>query len=173
MSARKLELEYVRSHPRARSGRAILFIAALFFALDSAWYYHQNREQLLASETLLARAKLRPSVKAQPLRKVTDEEYASARKTVARLSTPWNRLFGALEAAQTERIALLSVEPDAEKRTVTITGEAKDYLAALSYVASLSAQEDLHRVYLMRHEQRGSAQRPLGFTISATWSENR
>lgn len=106
------------------------------------------------------------------MREVGAEEIAFARETVSRLSTPWQSLFGAVEAGHTDSVALLSIEPDADARTVTITGEAKDYLAALSYMASLAQQQALRRVHLVRHETlRGGSRRPLAFTISAGWEE--
>jgi hypothetical protein len=102
------------------------------------------------------------------------EEYAFARDTVRRLSTPWTTLFQALEAAQTERIALLAIEPDVENRTLSVSGEAKDYLGTLTYVANLADQKTLARVHLARHEvRRGPQQRPVAFTVSAAWKEER
>ena len=101
------------------------------------------------------------------------EEVAFARDTVRRLATPWERLFGALEAAQMDGVALLSVEPDAEGRTVNVTGEAKDYLATLTYVGHLNEEPALKRVHLVRHEARDGSERPVLFTVSAAWKHVR
>jgi Tfp pilus assembly protein PilN len=97
-------------------------------------------------------------------------ERAFARQTIKRLSMPWDELFDALEASGNGSIALLAIEPDAEARTVSLSGEAKDYLSALTYVANLGEQKTLTRVHLVRHELRQSgAVRPVAFVVSASW----
>lgn len=102
------------------------------------------------------------------------QEYAFARDTVRRLATPWDDLFLDLERAHSDRVALLAIEPDAENRTVRVSGEAKDYLGTLTYVANLAGQKTLTRVYLARHEiRRGPQQRPVSFTVSAAWREKQ
>lgn len=171
----RLELNYLRPGRRFRKARYVLAAAAVAFTLDSAWQYHAVKSDIATKEERLARA---GPVSQEPspasLRPVNPEEYAFARETVGRLSTPWDRLFRALEAAKTERVVLLAIEPSMDQRTVMITGEAKDYLAALSYMASLADQDALRRVHIVRHEpQRAPSQRSLGFTISAAWREER
>jgi len=75
---------------------------------------------------------------------------------VQRLSLPWDELFIALESAASDRVALAAIEPDTKKGTVTISGDGKDYLAALSYVLNLSKTEGLEHVQLVRHEQKAN-----------------
>ena len=53
---------------------------------------------------------------------------------------------------------------------MTISGDGKDYLAALSYVLNLSRTEGLAGVQLVRHEQKQRRQRPVSFAVSAAWS---
>jgi hypothetical protein len=55
---------------------------------------------------------------------------------------------------------------------VKITGDSKDYLAALSYVLNLSRAEGLSSVQLVRHETKQN-ERSVGFTISASWEGAR
>jgi hypothetical protein len=87
---------------------------------------------------------------------------------------PWERLFGALESAASDQVALLGLEPDPKTGTVLISGESKDYLAALSYVLNLSQAEALERVQLVRHELKSNdPQGAVSFAVSAAWSETR
>ena len=67
------------------------------------------------------------------------------RETVQRLSLPWDELFSALESAASDKVALAGIEPDPRNGTVTISGDSKDYLAALSYVLNLSRTEGAGR----------------------------
>ena len=51
---------------------------------------------------------------------------------------------------------------------MTISGDGKDYLAALSYVLNLSRTEGLERVQLVRHEQKPTT-KAVSFAVSAAW----
>jgi hypothetical protein len=69
-------------------------------------------------------------------------------------------------------VALLAIEPDTKSGTVKISGDSKDYLAALGYVLNLSQADTLSHVQLVRHEVRqNDPQRPVSFSISAAWNE--
>jgi Tfp pilus assembly protein PilN len=141
-------------------GRVLLALAA-GVALDAAWSYHAARSTLNENQ---ARVAQRTPGGAAP--KATPQEVAAVRETVQRLALPWDQLFGALESATSDKVALAGIEPDAKAGTVTITGDGKDYLAALSYVLNLSRTEGLERVQLVRHEQKNEG---VSFAVSAAW----
>jgi hypothetical protein len=172
---RPLELDFERPRRPSRATQAVLLAIALAFAGDVAWNHLQTREELRSVRERLAQRPVQSSserslikVAAQP---VNEEEYAFARETIGHLSTPWNALFQALEAARIDSIAIVSVEPDPAARTVTVRGEAKNYLAALSFVANLREQRALRDVYLVRHESSAIEPRlPMQFSVTASWS---
>jgi Tfp pilus assembly protein PilN len=145
-------------------GRVLLALAA-GVALDAAWSYHAARSTLSENQ---ARVAQRTPGGAAP--KATPQEVAAVRETVQRLSLPWDELFSALESATSDQVALAGIEPDAKAGTVTIMGDGKDYLAALSYVLNLSRTEGLERVQLMRHEQKNEGSGAVSFAVSAAWS---
>lgn len=98
-------------------------------------------------------------------------EWRGAEQAVQRLALPWDELFGRVEAAANERVALLAIEPDVGRRELSITGEALDYLDVLTYVARLGEPGMLSDVHLVRHELRQDDPRqPLRFTVAARWS---
>ncbi len=182
MTMRRLEFDFLRSRRRPGWAAWTLLAIALAFVLDlgHSWYVLEG-EIARKEARLAAQAGQTPpselikvsSQRAAP-NPVREGELAAARDTLLRLSVPWDALFGALEAAQTERTSLISIEPDATSGIVTLTGEAKDYLAALSYVANLEQQKALARVHLARHEIRQTdPQRPVVFAISASWKERK
>jgi biopolymer transport protein ExbD len=76
----------------------------------------------------------------------------------------------ALESAASDKVALAAIEPDPKAGTVTISGDGKDYLAALSYVLNLSRTEGLERVQLVRHEQKNEGNGAVSFAVSAGWA---
>lgn len=167
---KKLHIDFTGRRRRAPWAARILLAAALAVCLDMGLSYRDLRASLALHEAQLGQAK---PVQAAA-RSVPAEELAAVRETVDRLATPWERLFGALESAASDKVALLGIEPDSKSGTVVISGDSKDYLAALSYVLSLGRNEGLERVQLLRHEVKADdPQAPVSFAVSARWSEAR
>ena len=167
----RLDLDFAARGRRSPWAGAVLFAVALAVAGDAAWSYVHARRQLAQAEVLLARAQPRHAARAVA---ATPEELAAARDTVQRLALPWPGLFGALESAASDDVALLAIEPDARSGKVTISGDSKDYLAALAYVLNLSRSEALSGVELVRHEvKQNDPRHPVAFSVSAAWKEAR
>lgn len=146
-------------------GRLLLAIAC-FVMVDAGLSYQTARKAVRENEARLA--KRAPAARAP---KASAQEVAAVRETVQRLSLPWDELFMALESAATDKVVLAAIEPDTGKGTVTISGDGKDYLAALSYVANLSRSESLDRVQLVRHEHKANdPNSAVSFAVSAAWS---
>jgi hypothetical protein len=172
-----LHLDFYAARPCSRwTGRA-LFALALVFSAQVGTSYVNVRQALDLGEAQLARS-------AQPLHAATaaggatqrasPEEMRTARETIERLSLAWGNLFTALESTPGEDVALLAIEPDTRTGTALISGEGKDYAAALHYVSRLGAAKSLRDVYLVRHEMRsGESRRPLAFSVSASWKQGR
>ena len=159
-----LELDFVRRRRGSPWAGRVLLAVGLGFAGDVGLSYVKARNAVVDAEARIGRA----SGQFQPARKVAPEEVAAARETVQRLALPWDELFTSLESAASEDVALLAIEPDPKSGTVVITGDSKDYLAALTYVLNLSRTEGLSRVQLVRHEAKQNA---VGFSVSAKWSK--
>ncbi len=97
-------------------------------------------------------------------------EVKEANQVVRQLNLPWNALFNAVEVSGGQSIALLSMEPDLQKGTVKISGEAKDLDALLNYVRQLSKHGVFGRVLLQSHHiLQDVAEKPLRFSLLADW----
>lgn len=164
----RLEINLVGRGRRSPWPGRVLLGVALALSVDLALSYRELRGAVQLNQARLARGEPR-SVPARPL---APEEIAAVRETLERLAMPWDRLFGALESAASDRVALLGIEPDPKAGTVVISGDSKDYLSALTYVLNLSSAEALNRVQLVRHEAKSSdPQGAVGFAVSAAWRE--
>jgi hypothetical protein len=163
----RIELDFIGRSARARWAPRVLLACALGLAGDMTLSYVQLLREARSNEAIVARAKPH-----KPVANASAEELALARDTVERLGLPWAKLFAAVEAAGSDQVALLAIEPDTKSGTVKITGDSKDYLAALGYVLTLSQNEALSHVQLVRHEVRqNDPQHPVAFSISAAWNE--
>ena len=167
----RLDLDFRRQGKGSRWAGRVLLAAALAVTGDMAFSYLSLVRSVEKSQALAARGAVGRDLRMAP-RNVPAEEVALARETVQRLTLPWSGLFGALESAASDQIALLSIEPDVRSGKVTISGDGKDYLAALSYVLNLSRSEALSSVQLLRHEvKQNDPQHPVAFSVSAAWNE--
>jgi len=163
----RIELDFAARSRRSQLAGTVLAAAALAVAGDAAWSYVNAKRTIAEAQALIARAQPR---KAAPA--VSPEDVAVARDTVQRLTLPWAGLFGAIESAASQDVALLAVEPDPRSGKVTISGDSKDYLAALTYVLNLSRSEALASVELVRHEvKQNDPRHPVAFSVSAAWKE--
>ncbi|HVL37641.1 MAG TPA: PilN domain-containing protein [Burkholderiales bacterium] len=165
VTLKKLEVNFAAGvAPQPWAGR-VLAVAALALLADAGLSYYQARTAIDAHQAAIARAEPR----AAPARKVPAEELAVVRDTVERLALPWERLFQALEAAASGEVTLAGIEPDPKAGTVIISGQGRDYPAALEYVQRLERSEALSRVQLVRHEARHD-RGAVTFAVSATWN---
>jgi hypothetical protein len=161
-----IHIDFCRTRGAPRWIAPLLMLVALGFCGDVAVSFVKERTSYLKNERALAALDPRSY---RPARSATAEEVAVAKDTVQRLSMPWDRLFRALEAAANDQVALLAIQPDPKAGTVLISGDSKDYLAALTYVLNLSRSDALSRVQLARHEVKQDQGKSVGFSVSATW----
>lgn len=100
----------------------------------------------------------------------TAKTVRSANQILERLHMPWETLFRDIELAQISEIALLAIEPNAERSTVMIEGEARNSSAILAYIGELEDQAALAEVRLVSHEIRQEdAEKPVRFIVTAQW----
>jgi len=164
-----LRLNFSRRRPAPRWIAPALLALALAFCADVGFSFFKAVNHIRKDEKALAALSPRQYA---PARKVGPEEIALARETMQRLATPWDKLFGALESAASDDVALLAIDPDAKAGTVLISGDSKDYLAALTYVLNLGREPSLSQVQLARHEVKANdPQKTVGFSVSATWKK--
>jgi hypothetical protein len=99
-------------------------------------------------------------------------ELRLANRVIAKIDTPWDALFGAVESAFGDQVTLLGIEPDTEQREVRLTGEAKDSAAMLDYLRQVRQSPALKEAHLTGHQINAQdSQRPIRFTIQAHWIE--
>lgn len=90
---------------------------------------------------------------------------------VMQLNLPWRALHDAIGAATPAHIALLALEPDAKKRVIKVTAEAKNSDEMIAYVEQLKRQELFAGVTLTRHEIGDQdPNQPIRFQLEAEWA---
>jgi hypothetical protein len=103
--------------------------------------------------------------------RISDTQAAAVNAAVMQLNLPWRALQDAINAATPPNIAMLALEPDARKRSMKITAEAKSSDAMIAYVEELKKQELFAGVAITRHEiNELDPARPIRFQIEAEWT---
>lgn len=171
MKLRPLQLDFHAGRRPSFWAACALALIALGLATDVGLSYGKIRGEVAAREEKLAtlNSKVRvprPAVRAD----YSKEEIAFARDTIERIAMPWDRLFMALEAAASPKVALLSIEPDAKGGSVLISGESESYLEALQYLQALRKTGVLKNVYMVKHEVQATQEQRVTFSLSAAWS---
>ena len=148
---------------------------ALLLCAAAGWTGWRLLQQQQADQATLAAARLRAAVPAPaPVGKatppVTEVQASAVNAAILQLNLPWRALHDAIADATPAEIAMLALEPDARKRSMKITAEAKSSDAMIGYVEELKKQELFGSVSLTRHEvNEQDPARPIRFQIEAEW----
>lgn len=164
---------------RARAGLGGLSLALLAAGLIAVAYVGSAQRELAArirdAESRVNRLE-QTGTRRLPVTHAEDGaalqlEVRQANAILRELAMPWNGLFTAVETSGEKDVALLSVQPDAQRRVLRLSGEARNLAALLRYVERLEKNPALSRVYLTQHEIRGQdPERPVRFALNADWT---
>jgi Tfp pilus assembly protein PilN len=160
-----------RTGPLAWAGALAALLLCLAAALMFARLQSQQRAERAELAAVRARAKL-PLAAPVPLAapRISEIQAAAVNTAVLQLNLPWRALHDAIGSATPASIALLVLEPDARKRRIKLTAEAKSSEDMIAYVAGLKQQELFSDVTLTRHEINDQdPNRPIRFQLEAEW----
>jgi Tfp pilus assembly protein PilN len=151
------------------AGFALLLCVAAAVAGADLMSRQLGHEQQLAA--LQARSNVplaAPVVSAAP---ISEPQAAAVNGAVMQLNLPWRALQEAVASATPAGVALLALEPDARKRMLRISAEARTSDEMIDYVARLKREELFSDVALTHHEINDQdPNRPIRFELDASWS---
>lgn len=174
---RRLELDFWRAGRRERTSAFfgwVLLVAGAAASGTCVWRIEAQEDKLadLRSEVAKLEKAPRSATRLAAQGQELGPQFQRAEQVIRQLALPWNDLFRALEASQSKKIALLSVQPDAARREVRIAAEARDFPAMVGYVERLQQSEWLSQAHLQNHQVREQEpERPIRFTVSASWEK--
>lgn len=178
MSAPRLNIDFAATSRRpARGARALLALGAVALAAGALHAWDMSSEQRALADALAQLRRDSATLAApQPLPRASDPRQAARERQLQdatrALHTPWADLFAALEAAPTQAVALLSIEPSVANRSLRLAAEAGDPAAMLGYLAALQKDVRLAQVVLVSHQvQAQSPGTPVRFVIQGLWAD--
>ena len=174
-----LRLDFERKSRRAVWVGWAVLLAGIASAAAAGHAFVLAGEQKADAETTLARLQRKgvPAARGasgeRDARQYTDA-VKRANAIAERLTLPWQDVFAAVHAVATKEVALLALEPDAQKGSVRITAESRNKADMLAYVGRLSRDERLANVHLVSHHVQAQAVgQPVRFSLQASWSVKR
>jgi len=153
----------------------VVLAAGLCATLIMVWSYHETSQKISRQETLIASIKssVNSRPKVLPVERDTEQtvlETSQAKAIILELNLPWKELFGAIESYQKDDVAVLAIEPDAQKGSVRINAEAKTLESMIAYLAYLQKIPLFRDVELVTHQvQEQDTQQPIRFMLQAAW----
>ncbi len=158
---------------------ADLVLAAL--ALATAWLLSQQLLRLYSAERQLTEqlaasrrstAEARPMVNRTAAPALTEAAALQINTAIRQMNLPWSDLLDSIEEATPADIAVLVIEPDAQKNVLRGTAEASRPDRMLEYVRLLKKQSAFSQVVLTKHEVRDKdPNRPVRFEFAAYWMQ--
>ena len=100
-----------------------------------------------------------------------EERMRKANRVIRQLSTPWEDVFGGIESANGQHVALLSLESDPSNAEVRVGAEARNAPKMLEYLERLRQDGRLSPAILQSHQVMiEDPSRPVRFTFTASWT---
>ena len=165
---RALDLDFARRRPRWPAW-LLLAVGAVLLG-DAALDVLRLRDELGQGQQRRGSNRAAAGAGQQAVPEQTRRELEVARLALQELALPWEPLFKSIESSIGKDTALLAIEPDAGKRMLRISGEARNYPAVLGFMVRLEQAQVLTAVHLISHQLReDSAERPVQFTLAASW----
>lgn len=178
-----LNLDFIQSKPYFKWSwiGAVLLLLGLVSSYIT-WLAHQKitaqqAEVSLALQTVeyqKNQVTLNKTAKANTLKSninlIKPEQFKELQLTTNALNMPWNGLLDGLEQSSFADVAVLGLQPDAKKKLLTISGEAKNLPTVLAYIDRLEKQPMLDKVILQKHNvSETDKDKPVRFTLLANW----
>ena len=173
MRPRPLSLDFSGRPPRPPlAGLVLLVVGVALLVWAGGRLFDMRDDEQAAARRLAPRSLARPPGTSDLAAK--DPRLANKLAASLRLSndlqSPWAGLLDAIESTRPPRVALLSVEPSARKRSVTIAAEAGDLGAMLAHVAAMQRDTRLRDVTLLTHERQVQQPgTPIRYRVQGEW----
>lgn len=167
----RIHLDYQKDKPTRQWGVLVL-LCALLVAGGLLNHYRHLMAALQQQEDASVRIKRQSPSATRSNDADSNHEIEAANRLLLELSTPWAALFHAIETVSNRQVSLLSIDPDAQKSWLKISGRAKNLPAILEYMRQLEAEATLSNVYLQQHQiDTVDSEHPIQFVLAASWEK--
>ena len=177
---RPLHIAYTRSFG-AKLGvtpyaAALLVVALALVGMTAKQALALHREAAMLKAALAqpaaASANAKESPRAGSQTEVTPEQARAVNRAIMRLNLPWRDLFDGLEAATKDKVSLLAIEPDEQRRVVRVTAEAANPQSMVTYIRHLKQAQQFEAALLRQHQvDERDPYHAVRFVVEMSWRD--
>jgi len=172
-----LALDFAQAQAQSRAkGMVVVAVAALLLSL-ALWQSDKAQERVSRLEAELNSLGVKNDagrIRSAPVAATgveLEDRIRKANRVIRQLSTPWEDVFGGMESANGQHIALLSMESDPGNAEVRVAAEARNVPKMLEYLERLRQDGRLSPAILQSHQLMiEDPSRPVRFTFTASWT---
>lgn len=178
---RSLRLKFPDSGQHARSVDLLfLFIGLIIFsgvlyqfnvATDEINYWNLHIEHIEKKQNPKKADRTIPNLQDRKISLEIRKEIKNANIILGLINFPWEALFDSIENAVSKDIALLSLMPNVSKRSLRITGEARNMSELLSFIKALEQEKIFVNAHLLNYKiKKSSPHQPIIFQVTTSWT---
>jgi Tfp pilus assembly protein PilN len=177
---RSLRLRFPDTGQQVRSvDLALLFIGLIVFlgvlyqfrvTTDAINYWNLHIAHIEKKQNLRKIQHIEPHLQNKGISKEIRKKIKKANMILGHINFPWENLFDSIENAVSEDIALLSLLPNVSKRSLRISGEARNMSELLAFVKALERESIFVNTHLLNYKiKKNSSQQPILFQVTTSW----
>ncbi len=175
MSRQRLLMEFAPRHRALRWQSAAWMVPALLLLAIGGWRaahtLQANAHERQEAESRIAAKKSAAARRETAVDPQAEIRNAATDRLAVRLNRPWSGLLEVFESADTQKVAVLAIQPTLQTGVVQTVIEAASLDDMVDYFQSLQRDERLSAVSLISHEQQEKvAGAPVRAQITAHWT---
>jgi hypothetical protein len=150
-------------------------LPALALLAGGLWQVGQTlqarADERQAADARVAATKSAAARQAAAVDPQAEARNAAADRLASRLNRPWSGLLEVFESADTQKVAVLAVQPNLQTGMVQVVIEAASLDEMVNYFQTLQGDERLTAVSLVSHERQDKTPgSPVRAQLTAHWS---
>jgi len=164
----QIDIAFLSRHRYPGHLDLIVFMTALTVFAGAGWFAYDKYLAIQNLQNTLSVSRTPSSEKR--IQPISTKQVGEINMAIMQLNLPWADFLAAIERNLSSNVALLGIEPNAERQTVRIEGEAKTAEDMIDFVEQLGQDSFFQAASLLRHQINDSDRnRPYRFTMEAAW----
>ena len=177
---RSLRLRFPDTGQQARSADlAFLLIGLVVFlgvlyqfkvTTEAIDYWNLHIEHIEKKQNPNKVDRIQPNSQSRKISLEIRKEIKNANVILGHINFPWEALFDSIENAVSKDIALLSLLPNVSKKSLRISGEAKNMPELLAFIKALEEEKIFVNAHLLNYKiKKSSSHQPITFQVITSW----
>jgi Tfp pilus assembly protein PilN len=177
---RSLRLRFPDTGQQARSADLVfLFIGLVVFlgvlyqfkvTTEAINYWNLHIEHIEKKQNPNKTDRIRPNSQNRKISLEIRKEIKNANVILGHINFPWETLFNSIENAVSKDIALLSLLPNVSKKSLRISGEARNMSELLAFIKALEQEKIFVNAHLLNYKiKKSSSHQPIIFQVITSW----